>query len=367
MKQLLLTTALVMSSTMAFATPPATYGFDELPVILAGDTPPATGPYVVATPDGGSDPFTGGPTYSFQQVDPAPADPDPVPTQGPKGDPGEPGAPGAPGAPGDKGDKGDTGATGATGAAGADGQDARITVNSDGQYVVSDTSGTSVTVATDEQVTIAIDDLEALVASTAADLAADIVAATQAEAEARIAAITEEAEARIAGLAEAAADRVQIKRVVVDNTVRVVSLEEQWNNDPIIGATKVTDNVGNVIQHVNYNDGTTEDKVARVKDINTIADRVADNTSRIQSLESAVFTDDVREDSVDRFIGDLWAKAKQAQKKDEPLYVMTSAGMVDLRGWSGSTSRHGHGIMIALDKTLAYDVMGLNSVWVTLK
>ena len=223
------------------------------------------------------------------------------------------------------------------------------------------------TVATDEQVTIAIDDLEALVASTAADLAADIVAATQAEAEARIAAITEEAEARIAGLAEAAADRVQIKRVVVDNTVRVVSLEEQWNNDPIIGATKVTDNVGNVIQHVNYNDGTTEDKVARVKDINTIADRVADNTSRIQSLESAVFTDDVREDSVDRFIGDLWAKAKQAQKKDEPLYVMTSAGMVDLRGWSGSTSRHGHGIMIALDKTLAYDVMGLNSVWVTLK
>ena len=84
-------------------------------------------------------------------------------------------------------------------------------------------------------------------------------------------------------------------------------------------------------------------------------------------MESAVFTEVDNEDAADRYIASLWGKAKLAKQKNEPLYVMTSAGMVDLRGWSGSSSRHGHGIMIALDKALAYDVMGLNTVWVTLK
>ena len=204
-------------------------------------------------------------------------------------------------------------------------------------------------------------------------------AATLSAAIAEVNALKVELQAAIAGAvsaeaaARAAADKAlqaQIsfnKSTIDSNTTRIVSLEKQWETDPILGATKVVDAAGNEVVHVNYNDGSTEAKVARVKDINTIADRVADNTSRIQSLESAVFTDEAKEDSVDRFIGELWGKAKAAQQKNEPLYVMTSAGMVDLRGWHGSTSRHGHGIMIALDKTLAYDVMGLNSVWVTLK
>ena len=293
-------------------------------------------------------------------------------TNGTNGTNGADGADGQDGAKGDKGDKGDTGAkgatgaTGATGAAGRDGQDARINVNSEGQYVVSDSSGTAVTVATDEQVTIAVDDLEALVASTAAKLAADIVSGIQAEADARVEAIAEEAEARIEALADAAAERIQIKNIAVANTVAIVSLEEQWKTDPVIGATKITDNQGNVVVHT-APDGSTEAKVARVHNPTTIAERVTDNTSRIQSLESVVFAEDTKEDAVDRFIGELWAKAKKAKQKNEPLYVMTSEGMVDLRGWHGSTSRHGHGIMIALDKTLAYDVMGLNTVWVTLK
>ena len=144
---------------------------------------------------------------------------------------------------------------------------------------------TAARISTDELLELAIQsEVEARIAADIAVLEA---------AEARIAAMLNAAEARIAEVSsERTADRVaNLQHVsVVDNTVRVVSLEEQWNNDPIIGATKVTDKLGNVIQHVNYNDGTTEDKVARVKDINTIADRVADNTSRIQSLESAVFT-----------------------------------------------------------------------------
>ena len=119
--------------------------------------------------------------------------------------------------------------------------------------------------------------------------------------------------------------------------------------------------------HTSSPDGRTEDKVARIHNPTTIAERVVDNTSRIQRLEDAVFGNNETEDAVDKFVQDLWAKAKRTQQKDEPYYVMTSAGMVDLRGWSGSTSRHGNGIMIALDKALAYDVMGLNSVWVTLK
>ena len=221
---------------------------------------------------------------------------------------------------------------------------------------------------------------EAIAEETAARISTDelLELAIQSEVEARIAAdiaVLDEAIAHAnaaAARAEAAAnaytDRLHnLQQIQVDsNTSRVETLEDQWNTDPIIGATKVTDKLGNVIQHVNYNDGTTEAKVARVENIETIADRVTDNTSRIQSLESAVFKPAQEDDAVERFIADLWAKAKLAKKKDEPMYVMTSAGMVDLRGWHGSTSRTG-GISIALDKTLAYDVMGLNTVWVTLK
>ena len=68
-----------------------------------------------------------------------------------------------PGEKGETGAAGATGARGATGAAGADGQDARININSAGQYVVSDSSGQSVTVATDEQVTLTKDELTALI------------------------------------------------------------------------------------------------------------------------------------------------------------------------------------------------------------
>ena len=65
-----------------------------------------------------------------------------------------PGAQGEQGVQGSQGVQGIQGATGAAGADGRDGVDARINVNSAGQYVVSDSSGTSVTVATDEQVTL---------------------------------------------------------------------------------------------------------------------------------------------------------------------------------------------------------------------
>ena len=109
--------------------------------------------------------------------------------------------------------------------------------------------------------------------------------------------------------------------------------------------------------------------VARVEDIQTIADRVADNTSRIQDLENAVFNQkEAAEDSrVQKLITDLHTKATRARASDVPLYVNTSAGMVDLRGWKGSVNVGGTGILIALDKALAYDVLGLSTVWVTLK
>ena len=74
------------------------------------------------------------------------------------------------------------------------------------------------------------------------------------------------------------------------------------------------------------------------------------------------------EDSrVQKLITDLHTKATKARASDVPLYVNTSAGVVDLRGWKGSVNVGGTGILIALDKTLAYDVLGLSTVWVTLK
>ena len=189
-----------------------------------------------------------------------------------------------PGEKGETGAAGATGARGATGAAGADGQDARININSAGQYVVSDSSGQSVTVATDEQVTLTKDELTALIQSVAATATASLAA----ESEARIEEIQAEAEARIEALTAAAEERLAIKTLAVSNTISIVALEDQWKTDPVIGKFELDALTGKTIK-IEVKPGIFENKIARVEDIQTIADRVADNTSRIQDLENAVF------------------------------------------------------------------------------
>ena len=159
-----------------------------------------------------------------------------------------------------------------------------------------------------------------------------------------------------------------LQQIQVDsNTTRIVTLEDQWNTDPLLGATKVTDKVGNVVMHINYNDKTVEEKIARVENVETIADRVADNTARIQELESAVFKKENKESAQKKLVRKLWAQAKIAKANDVADYVMTSAGLIDLRGFTGGSHISANGIQIALDKTLAYDVLGLGSTWVFLK
>ena len=279
------------------------------------------------------------------------------------------------GVQGSQGIQGATGATGAAGRDGADGQDARINVNSAGQYVVSDSSGKSVTVATDEQVTLTKDELTALIESVAATATANLIAESaeltaeiQAENEARIEAIQAEAEERIAALTAAAEERLAIKTLAVSNTVSIVALEDQWKTDPVLGKFELDALTGKTLK-IEVKPGVFENKVARVEDIQTIADRVADNTSRIQDLENAVFNQkEAAEDSrVQKLISDLHTKATKARAADAPLYVNTSAGVVDLRGWKGSVNIGGGQILIALDKALAYDVLGLSTVWVALK
>ena len=83
-------------------------------------------------------------------------------TPGKQGEQGIQGSQGIQGNTGAAGANGRDGRDGANGRDGADGQDARINVNSAGQYVVSDSSGKSVTVATDEQVTLTKDELQLL-------------------------------------------------------------------------------------------------------------------------------------------------------------------------------------------------------------
>ena len=155
---------------------------------------------------------------------------------------GKQGEQGIQGSQGAQGIQGATGATGAAGRDGADGQDARININSAGQYVVSDSSGASVTVATDEQVTLTKDELTALIESVAATATANLIAESaeltaeiQAENEARIEAIQAEAEERITALTVAAEERLAIKTLAVSNTVSIVALEDQWKTDPVLG------------------------------------------------------------------------------------------------------------------------------------
>ena len=268
---------------------------------------------------------------------------------------------GVDGKDGAKGEKGDTGAAGRDGRDGRDGQDATITFNSEGQAVLSAANG-SVAVATDEQVTITRSELTALIESVAATAAAEV----SAEAEARIEEIQEEAAARIAGLAAAAEERIQIKRVAVANTVAIVTLEDQWNTDPVLGNYDISKVTGQRTS-IEVANGVFEYRVARVEDIQTIADRVADNTSRIQRLENAVFVNNDNDSVLDRLKADLWSRAKIARKNNAADYVMTSAGLVDLRGHTGGFSSHAGGTMISLSDTMAYDVLGLNSTWVALK
>ena len=273
-------------------------------------------------------------------------------TGGPQGERGVAGA---------QGERGVAGATGATGATGAAGQDARITVNSDGQYVVSDTSGTAVTVATDEQVTISVSELTTLIES----VAATAVAGFAAESEARIEAIQAEAEARIEALSTAAQERIAIKRVAVANTVAIVSLENQWNSDPILGKFEVSAASGQVVQ-IEVANGVFENRVARQSEINSIADRVADNTSRIQTLENAVFASGDNESAKDRMISKLWSDIKAAKAKSGPTYIMTAKGIVDMRAIDSVSSAGSFGIKFSVSKHYAYEVMGWNSTWVNM-
>ena len=74
------------------------------------------------------------------------------------------------------------------------GQDAKINVNSNGQYVVSDSSGTAVTVATDEPSNCTKTELSDLIAK---GDTADAATGAVAEAKARVAALTEAAEDRL--------------------------------------------------------------------------------------------------------------------------------------------------------------------------
>ena len=84
-------------------------------------------------------------------------------------------------------------------------------------------------------------------------------------------------------------------------------------------------------------------------------------------MENAVFVNNDNDSALDRLKADLWSRAKIARANNAADYVMTSAGLVDLRGHTGGFSSHAGGTMISLSDTMAYDVLGLSSTWVALK
>ena len=212
-----------------------------------------------------------------------------------------------------------------------------------------------------ELITISAADLTALIAKATADIADEITH----DFEAKIERIEAEAEARIDTYAERLEGKIAASNLSVANTVAIVTLEDQWNTDPVLGNFDISKVTGQRVR-IEVANGVFEDRVARVEDIQTIADRVADNTSRIQRLENAVFVDD-KDSALDRLQSDLWSRAKLARKNNVADYVMTAAGLVDLRGHTGGFTSHSGGIMISLSDTMAYNVLGLGSTWVALK
>ena len=153
--------------------------------------------------------------------------------------------------------------------------------------------------------------------------------------------------------------------LAMSNAGAIATLEEQWKTDPVLGNIELDGLTGKVM-HIEVRTGVYEERVARVEDIQTIADRVADNTSRIQLIENAIFVEH-KESALVRMMKKLHSDAKIARENNTPFYALTSAGVVDLRGWKGSYTVGANQILIALDKTLAYDVLGLSTVWVALK
>ena len=197
----------------------------------------------------------------------------------------------------------------------------------------------------------------------------DKIAANKAAIEAEAATRAAEDALIRAELAEERAERIaadlRLQGEINHNRGRIQTLEDQWNTDPVLGNFDISKVTGQRVR-IEVANGVFEDRVARVEDIQTIADRVADNTSRIQRLENAVFVDD-KDSALDRLRADLQGRAKSARANNAADYVMTSAGLVDLRAFNGAFTSHAGGVMIALDKAMAYDVLGLDSAWVALK
>ena len=162
----------------------------------------------------------------------------------------------------------------------------------------------------------------------------------------------------------AAADRVHT-RDIAHNRSRIVTLEDQWNTDPILGKFEVSSVSGQVVQ-IEVTNGVFENKVARQSEINSIADRVTDNTSRIQSLENAVFVNGDNESAKDLAIAKLWSDIKTAKAKSGPTYIMTAKGIVDMRAIDSVSSAGSYGIKFSVSKHYAYKVMGWNSTWVNM-
>ena len=208
----------------------------------------------------------------------------------------------------------------------------------------------------------------AIEAEEAARIAADNALQAEINAEAATRA-AEDAKIR-AELAEERAERIAADAaqnvIITSNTNRIITLEDQWNTDPVLGNYDISKVTGQRTR-IEVANGVFEYRVARVEDIKTIADRVADNTSRIQRLENAVFVNDDNDSALDRLKADLWSRAKIARANNAADYVMTSAGLVDLRGHTGGFSSHAGGTMISLSDTMAYDILGLGSTWVALK
>ena len=225
-------------------------------------------------------------------------------------------------------------------------------------------------IATEESARIAADEMlaSAIEAETAARIAADkiLASAIAAETSARIAAdkilaAAIEAEAHTRALEDA-----RLQSEINHNRGRIQTLEDQWNTDPVLGNYDISKITGQRTS-IEVANGVFEYRVARVEDIQTIADRVADNTSRIQRLENAVFVNNDNDSALDLLRADLQARAKSARANNVADYVMTSAGLVDLRAFDGAFTSHSGGVLIALNKTMAYNVLGLNSTWVALK
>ena len=78
--------------------------------------------------------------------------------------------------------------------------------------------------------------------------------------------------------------------LAMSNAGAIATLEEQWKTDPVLGNIELDGLTGKVM-HIEVRTGVYEERVARVEDIQTIADRVADNTSRIQLIENAIFVE----------------------------------------------------------------------------